>query len=301
MNDRIHATLGLAAILVLALAPPARAQPLEGTLKQAKERGVFVIGNRESSLPLSYLDNEGKPVGFSIELCRNVADAVRARLGMPGLRTEFVTVTSATRIPLVQNGTVDIECGSTVNYRARQKQVAFSVTTFPVQKQILTKVDSGIRGIDDLKGRTVAITQGTDTLELFNRLNTERKLDLRIVQGKDHAESFLLVGTGRAVAFVDDSVLMAAFRATASDPKAWVVVPGNSDIDPYALMFRKDDPIFKALVDETVVGLMKSGRFAEIYARWFEQPIPPRGVNFQSPMPESMKALIADPTDKARM
>jgi glutamate/aspartate transport system substrate-binding protein len=260
-----------------------------------------VIGNRESSLPLSYLDNDGQPVGFSVELCRNVADAVRAKLGMPGLKTAFVTVTSATRIPLMRNGTVDIECGSTVNHLTRQKQVAFSVTTLPVQKQILTKVDSGIRGIDDLKGKSVAITQGTDTLELFNKLNRERGLDPKVVQGKDHAESVLLASTGRAVAFVDDSVLMAAFRATASDPKAWAVVPGNPDIDPYTPMFRKDDPAFKALVDETVVGLMKSGRFAEIYARWFEPSIPPRGVNFQSPMPDSLKALIADPSDKARM
>ena len=300
MNDPIKIAAGLVAALFLYGSAPAAAQPLEGTLKQVKERGVFTIGNRESSLPLSYLDNDGKPIGFSIDLCRNVADAVRARLGMPGIKTEFVTVTSATRIPLVQNGTVDIECGSTVNYTSRQKQVAFSVTTFPVQKQILTKVDSGIHGIDDLKGKAVAITQGTDTLELFNKLNTERKLDLKIVQGKDHAESFLLVQTGRAVAFVDDSVLMSAFRATASDPKAWVVVPGNPDIDPYALMFRKDDPQFKALVDETVISLMKTGRFAEIYKRWFEEPVPPRGVNFQSPMPEAMKELIAHPSDTAR-
>ena len=301
MNKGTSTILGRAALLLLCMNVPAHAEPVEGTLKQVKERGVFAIGNRESSLPLSYLDNGGQPIGFSVELCRNVADAVRAKLGMPDIKTTFVTVTSATRIPLVQNGTVDIECGSTVNYLSRQKQVAFSVTTFPVQKQILTKVDSGIHGIDDLKGKTVAITQGTDTLELFNKLNTERKLDLRIVQGKDHAESFLLVSTGRAVAFVDDSVLMAAFRATARDPEAWVVVPGNPDIDPYALMFRKDDSTFKALVDETVVGLMKSGKFAEIYARWFEQPIPPRGVNFQLPMPESLKALIANPNDKARM
>ena len=200
----------------------------------------------------------------------------------------------------MQNGTVDIECGFTVNYLARQKQVAFSVTTFPVQKQILTKVDSGIKGIDDLRGKTVAITQGTDTLELFDRLNKERSLNLKIVKGKDYAESFLLVCTDRAVAFVDDSVLMASFRATAPDPKAWTVVPGNPEIDPYALMFRREDPAFKALVDETVVDLMKTGKFAALYSRWFEQPIPPRGINFQSPMPETMKTLIAHPNDQAR-
>ncbi len=290
----------LSAVLTAASIPVAVAQQLEGTLAKVKERGAFVIGHRESSLPLSYLDGEGHPVGFSVDLCRAVADAVKTKLGRPDIRIEFVPVTSSTRIPLVQNGAVDIECGSTVNYLARQKQVAFSLTTFPVQKQILTKVGSGVRGIDDLKGKTVAITQGTDTLELFNRLNRERGLNLRIVTGKDHAESFLLVSTDRAVAFIDDSVLMASFRATAPDPRAWIVVPGNPEIDPYALMFRRDDPAFKALVDETIVGMMKGGNFAALYSRWFEQPIPPRGINFQTPMPDTMKVLIAHPNDQAR-
>ena len=297
----IHRLVQAAAVsLAAASLSPAAAQPFEGTLAKVKQRGAFVIAHRESSLPLSYLDGDQHPVGFSVDLCRAVADAVKAKLGDPGIRIEFVPVTSSTRIPLVQNGAADIECGSTVNYLARQKQVAFSVTTFPVQKQLLTKVGSGIRGIDDLKGKTVAITQGTDTLELFNRLNRERGLNLKIVTGKDHAESFLLVSTDRAVAFIDDSVLMASFRATAPDPKAWAMVPGLPDIDPYALMFRRDDPAFKALVDDTVVGMMTSGKFAALYSRWFEQPIPPRGINFQTPMPDTMKALIAHPNDQAR-
>ena len=164
----------------------------------------------------------------------------------------------------------------------------------------MTKVGSGIHGIEDLKGKTVAITQGTDTLELFNKLNKERGLNLRIVTGHDHAESFLLVSTDRAVAFIDDSVLIASFRATAPDPKAWIVVPGNPEIDPYALMFRRDDPAFKTLVDETITGMMKDGKFAALYTRWFEQPIPPRGINFQTPTPDTMRALIAHPNDQAR-
>ncbi len=291
------AAAGLAALLACS---PASAQDLAGTLAKAKETGAFTIGYRESSVPLSYLGNDVTPVGFSVDLCRAVADAVKKRVGRPDLQVKFNPVNSSNRIPLVANGTVDIECGSTVNYTSRQKQVAFSVTTFPVQKVILTKVASGIHNLDDLRGKTLAITQGTDTLQLFNKLNNERHLDLKIVQGKDHSESVLLVDTGRAAAFVDDSVLLASFRASAAKPSDWVVEPGLPAIDPYALMFRRDDPQFKALVDETIIGLMKSGAFAKLYSTWFEHPIPPKGINLDAPMPEAMKALIASPNDVAR-
>jgi glutamate/aspartate transport system substrate-binding protein len=276
------------------------AQEPGSTLQKAKETGSFAIGHRESSLPLSYLDGN-KPVGFSVDLCLRVADVVKARIGRPDLKIEYVPVNSSNRIPLVQNGTVDIECGSTVNYTVRQQQVAFSVTTFPVQKQILAKKVSNILGIDDLRHKTVAFTQGTDTVQLFNKLNAERQLDLRIIQGKDHAESVLLVDTDRAVAFVEDSVLLASFRANARKPDDWVVAPGLPEIDPYALMFRKDDLGFKALVDDTIKGLMASGEFAKLYSKWFENPIPPNNINFQAPMPDSLKALIAAPNDKARL
>lgn len=292
------AVIGLLAGLGTAL--PAGAQDA-GTLQKVRETGTFTIGHRESSLPLSYLDADGKPVGLSVDLCRKVADAVKAKLGRPDIKVAYVAVNSSNRIPLVQNGTVDVECGSTVNYLARQQQVAFSVTFYPVQKQILTKVAAGIKGLDDLRGKTIAVTQGTDTLQIFTKLNADRQLGMRIVQGKDHAESFLLVETGRAVAFVDDDVLMSAFRATAAKPTDWVVVPGLPESDPYALMLRKDDTAFKALVDETVVGMMRSGEFATLYARWFETPIPPKGINFQAPMPDTLKALVASPSDKARI
>jgi glutamate/aspartate transport system substrate-binding protein len=299
----LSASLGLPVVLLGMACVNAQelgSTQLGSTLQKAKDTGVFTIGHRESSVPLSYLDDSAHPVGFSVDLCRRVADAVKARVGRPDLRIEYVPVNSSNRIPLVQNGTVDIECGSTVNYLVRQQQVAFSVTTFPVQKQILAKKVSAISGIDDLRHKTVAITTGTDTLQLFNKLNTERQLDLRIIQGKDHAESFMLVDTERAVAFLDDSVLMASFRASARKPEDWIVVPGLPEIDPYALMLRKDDPSFKALVDGTVKGLMASGEFAKLYSKWFENPIPPHNLNFQAPMPDSLKALIAAPNDNAR-
>ena len=287
-----------AGCLLAGVVAPAKAQDLEGTLKKVKETGIFTIGYRDSSLPLSYLDDKLQPVGFSIELCKNVVEAVQAKLGMPGLKVAYNPVTSATRIPLVANGTVDIECGSTANMTSRQKQVGFSYTFFVPQFKWITRAGGGINAADDLRGKAVAVTAGTNTAVFVNKINNADKLGLTIMSGKDHAESFLLVETGRASAWMEDDILLAGFRANAKNPAEFKLLDKAYPSDPYALMIRKDDAPFKALVDETLARLMRSGEFEKLYGRWFESPIPPRGINIQLPMSDALKRDIREPNDK---
>lgn len=287
-----------AACLLVSTAKPATTEELEGTLKKVKETGTFTIGHRDSSLPLSYLDDKLQPVGFSIELCKHVVDAVKATVSMPNLNVRYNPVTSATRIPLVANGTVDIECGSTANMTARQQQVGFSYTFFVPQFKWIVRTDGNINTADDLRGKTVAVTAGTNTALFVNKMNSEQNLGMTITQGKDHAESFLLVETGRASAWMEDDVLIAGFRANAKNPTDFKLLDRSYPSDPYALMFRKDDPQFKALVDETLTKLMRSGEFEKLYAQWFESPIPPRGINIELPMSDALKRDVRDPNDK---
>ena len=287
-----------AACLLVGAEAPAAAQDLEGTLKKVKETGIFTVGYRESSLPLSYLDDKLKPVGFSIELCKHVVDAVKAKLGMPDLNVKYNPVTSATRIPLVANGTVDIECGSTANMTSRQQQVGFSYTFFVPQFKWIVRADSNIKSAEDLRGKTVAVTAGTNTALFVNKMNNEENLGMTITQGKDHAESFLLVETGRASAWMEDDVLLAGFRANAKSPADFKLLDKSYTSDPYALMIRKDDPQFKALVDEALAQLMRAGEFEQIYTQWFQRPIPPKGVNMDLPMSDALKHDIKEPNDK---
>jgi glutamate/aspartate transport system substrate-binding protein len=287
-----------AACLLVSAAKPAATEELEGTLKKVKETGTFTIGHRDSSLPLSYLDDKLQPVGFSIELCKHVVDAVKATLSIPNLSVRYNPVTSATRIPLVANGTVDIECGSTANMTARQQQVGFSYTFFVPQFKWIVRTDGNINTAADLRGKTVAVTAGTNTALFVNKMNSEQNLGMTITQGKDHAESFLLVQTGRASAWMEDDVLIAGFRANAKNPTDFKLLDRSYPSDPYALMFRRDDPQFKALVDETLTKLMRSGQFEKLYAQWFESPIPPRGINIELPMSDALKHDVRDPNDK---
>jgi glutamate/aspartate transport system substrate-binding protein len=293
-----HACGIFVAAALLAAASAADAQNLDGTLKKVKETGTFTIGYRDSSVPLSYLDDKLQPIGFSLELCKHVTDAVKARLGAADLKVAYNPVTSATRIPLVANGTVDIECGSTANMTVRQKQVGFSYTFFVPQFKWIVRSNGGINSAEGLRSKTVAVTAGTNTAVFVNKLNTEGKLGMSIMQGKDHAESFLLVETGRAAAWMEDDVLIAGFRANAKNPADFRLLDQSYPSDPYALMLRKDDPQFKGLVDETLAALMRSGEFQKLYVRWFEQPIPPRGINMQLPMSDALRRDIAEPNDR---
>ena len=293
MNPRIALYLLLAAA---AGAVPAQAQDA-GTLKKVKESGSITLGIRESSYPLSYLDDRQQPVGYHIEVCNRIVDAVKSHLKLPALKVQHQAVTSQNRIPLVSNGTVDLECGSTTNNEARQKQVAFAPTTFVTNVRMAVKKSSGITSLGQLDGKPVATTTGTTSVQLMRAHEKGKGLDFKEVYGKDHADAFLMLETDRAVAFVMDDNLLAGLIATAKTPADYAIVGEVLSVEPIAIMLRKDDPAFKKLVDDTVSGLMKSGELEKLYARWFLSPIPPKNVNLNFPMSEQLKKLIKSPGD----
>jgi len=276
-----------------------QAQAQNDTLKKIKDLNTVTLGYREASIPFSYLDASLKPVGFSMDLCKSIVDRIKQQLNMRDLKIEYVAVNSSNRIPLVQNGTVDIECGGTANNPARQKQVAFSVATFVSQPRWLVRVDSGLKTAADLKGKTVVTTQGSNAVGFARQISQANGLDLKIVQAKDHSESMLMLDSGRAVAFLEDDILLAGEKANSRDPAVFALLPDGYETIYYGLVIRRDDPNFKALVDEVLSGMMKSGEFQKVYEKWFQSPIPPRGNNLQFPMSELLKERVRNPSDKA--
>jgi glutamate/aspartate transport system substrate-binding protein len=294
MHPLVPAGLALAATLA---ALPAWAAELGGTLKKIQETGMIVIGHRESSIPFSYLDDKQQPVGYAMDLCMKVVDRVKADLKMPNLQVKLNPVTSQTRIPLLTNGTVDMECGSTTNSMERQKQVAFSVAYFITKVRMVTKANAGVNSLADLNGQPVVTTTGTTSDRLIKENEVGSKIDVKNIYGKDHAESFLMMKTDRAKAFVMDDVLLAGLIANDPNPKDYVIAGETLRVEPYAIMFRKDDPQFKKIVDETLVGLMKSGEAEKIYAKWFVNAIPPKGINLNLPPSPELKDAFKNPTD----
>jgi glutamate/aspartate transport system substrate-binding protein len=276
----------------------AQAQELTGTLKKAKDTGKITLGIRESSFPLSYLDANQKPIGYHIDICLKIVDAVKKKLSLPNLKVDMVPVTSQNRIPLTTNGTVDLECGSTTNNLDRQKSVAFAPTTYVTQVRMAVKKASGINSITQLNGKPVATTTGTTSVALIRSNEKGKNLDIKEVYGKDHADSFLMLETDRAVAFVMDDNLLLGLIASSKNPAEYALVGEPLSTEPIAIMYRKDDPQFKGLVDVTVGDLAKSGELTKLYAKWFTSPIPPKGVNLQFPMSEALKEAIASPNDK---
>jgi len=289
--------IGLFAISA-AFALTIQAQELTGTLKKIKDSGTVTIGNRESSIPFSYLDDKQQPVGYSMDLCNKVVDAIKAELKMPNLKVAYNPVTSQNRITLMQNGTIDLECGSTTNSIDRQKQVSFGNTTFVTGIKMLVKADSGIKDLAQLDGKAVVTTTGTTSDALIKQNEKGKKIDVKNIYGKDHSDSFLMVESGRAAAFVMDDVLLAGLIANAKNPKEFAIVGEALRVEPYGIMIRKDDPQFKALVDKTLTGLMKSGEIVTIYNKWFMNPVPPKGINMNLPMSQELKDAIANPNDK---
>jgi glutamate/aspartate transport system substrate-binding protein len=287
--------LALASAASLASAP-ASAEP-GAVLKKIKESGELTLGYRESSIPFSYLDDKAQPVGYSIELCGRVVDVIKAELKMPALKVNRQAVTSQNRIALVANGTVQLECGSTVNNAERQAQVGFSVTSFIVATRFVAKKSANYKTVEDLKGKTVACTSGTNTVKRVRELNEARGLNMTILNGKDHAESMLLVTSGRAEAFFEDDILLTGMVATSADPTGYVLSTEGYSVDPYAIMFAKDDPEFKRLVDNALVGLYKSGEIVKIYDRWFMKPIPPKGITLNFPLGAPLQRAFAKPSD----
>lgn len=279
-------------------AAPALAEELGATLEKIKAARSITLGHRESSIPFSYYDDRQQVVGYSHDLMLRVVEAVKAELGMPALAVKLVPVTSQNRIPLVQNGTVDIECGSTTHNLERARQVAFSTTIFIVGTRLLTRKDSGIRDFDDLEGKNVVTTAGTTSERLLRKLDAERKLHLSIVSAKDHGESFLTLETGRAVAFMMDDALLYGELAKARRPGDWVVTGTPQSLEAYGCMMRKGDARFKKLVDATLARVMTSGEAEAIYRKWFQSPVPPKGLNLGFPLSDAMRKLYQAPDDR---
>ncbi|MDR5832861.1 glutamate/aspartate ABC transporter substrate-binding protein [Caballeronia sp. LZ034LL] len=290
-----------AALLVAALgfiATGAYAQDA-GTLKKIKDTGVISLGHRESSIPFSYYDDKQQVVGYSHEFALKVVEAVKTKLGMSDLKVKLTPITSQNRIPLVQNGTVDIECGSTTNNAERQQQVAFSNTIFVIGTRLMTKKDSGVKDWADLKGKTVVTTAGTTSERLLRKMNQDKNMGMNIISAKDHGESFLTLSTGRAVAFMMDDALLAGERAKSNNPGDFVIVGAPQSHEAYGCMIRKNDPEFKKVVDDAIAKVETSGDADKIYKKWFESPIPPKGLNLNFPESDDIKALYKSPNDKA--
>jgi glutamate/aspartate transport system substrate-binding protein len=280
---------------VAAGAPPLLAK--SATLDKIRETGRLSLGYREASIPFAYLGQDQKPVGLSLDLCAAVAQKVKSELGLARLDIEYVAVNASNRIPLLQNGTIDVECGSTTNTAERQKQVAFSVATFVTSPRWLVAAGSDVGAAKDLQGKTVVVTQGSLNLGVVNRIVAEQKLGVSIVQGKDHAESLLMLRTGRAAAWFEDDILIAGMVANSPDPASFKWLADTAAPSYYGLMLPREDSDFKALVDGVLKAMMASGEFANAYDKWFTRPIPPRGQNLALPMSEAMKARVAAPSD----
>ncbi|CRM18681.1 ABC transporter [Pseudomonas sp. 2822-15] len=270
--------------------------PLDGTLSKIANAKSITLGYRDASVPFSYVgDSSGTPMGYSVELANKIVERIQQKIGVAKLNVKYNLVTSQTRIPLVQNGTVDLECGSTGVTAERQKQVAFSYGFIYVKGQLLTAKDSGIQGFEDLAGKNVVTTAGTTNERFLKSYNADHKANMFVISAKDHGEAFKMLETGRAVAFYMDDALLYGERAKARDPHHWVVVGKEQSREIYSCMLRKDDPQFLAVVNETLADLYRSGEINGIYQRWFEQPIPPKGLNLEFPMTSELKAIIARP------
>ena len=267
------------------------------TLKKINDSGSITLAYRESSVPFSYLEAPGKPVGFGVDIANKVVDAIRQN-SKKDIKVAYQAVTSQNRLPLVANGTVDLECGSTTNNAARAKEVTFAVNYFYASSRMLVKKSSKVKRLGDLAGKAVATTTGSTSFGQLRKISLEKNLNLSVVPAKDHADGFLLLEAGRAQAFVMDDILLAGLLANAKNPADYEIVGEPLQTEAYACMLRKDDPAFKKLVDDTLTGMMKSGEFAKLYKKWFESPIPPRGSNLSMPMSQQLRENLKSPSDQ---
>ena len=291
-------TLPPPAAAILALAVTAAQAQTPPTLDKVRSSGSITVAYREASIPFSYLDDKAQPTGFGWEICGKVVDEVRKATGRADLKVQTQPVTSGNRIPLLQNGTIDIECGSTTNNSDRQKQVTFATNYFYTGTRFLVKAGTPVKSLDDLKGKTIVSTTGTTNFKLLRNLNEEKKLGMELLGAKDHAESALMVESGRAVAFGMDDILLYGLRASSQNPQSLAVVGEAIQVEPYAIMLRRDDPAFKKLVDDTIAALVKSGEFERLYRKWFQSPIPPKGINLNAPMSRELQDNLRNLSDK---
>ena len=289
-----YTTLFCAGLLACGVAATAHAD----TLKKVADSGKLTLAYRDSSVPFSYVEGPGKPLGFSMDIANAVVQEVKKRTGKAVLEIEYIPVTSQNRIPLLVNGTVDLECGSTTNNSTRGKDVSFAINHFYTGTRLLAKKTSRIKNYADLENKTVASTSGTTNSQVMRKYNADKKLNMQIILGKDHADSMLLVEGDRAVAFAMDDILLFGLMANAKNPAEWEVVGDSLQMEPYACMLRKDDPKFKALVDGVITGMMKSGEFDRLYKKWFMSPIPPKNINLNLPMSAQLRDSLKAPSDK---
>ena len=271
---------------------------MANTLEKAKTTGKFTLAYRESSIPFSYLGEDGKPLGFGWEMCKLIAEEVKKQTGRKDLVVESQAVTSQNRIPLIQNGTVDVECGSTTNNSERGKQVTFAINYFYTGTRFLVKADSGIKSINDLKGKKVVSTTGTTNYQILRNLNDEKKYGFELLGAKDHADALLMVESGMANAFGMDDILLYGLKASSKESAKLAVVGESIQVEPYAIMFRKDDPKFQALVNKVITNSIKTGEFEKAYKKWFQTNIPPKNVNLNAPMSKELKDNLKALSDK---
>ena len=281
-------------------AASARAEELSGTLKKIKETGSIAIGFRDSSIPFSYLDDNQKPIGYAMDICYAIVDAVKKELKLDNLAIELVPVSSSTRIPLLANGAIDLECGSTTNNPERQRQVAFSHTHFLTATRFISKKTNKLDRIEDLRGKAVVATSGTSNIKQLIEANAARNLGINVIHAKDHAEAFLMVESDRAVAFVMDDILLAAFAVGSKTPGAYVISSDSfSKPEPCGIMLRRDDPAFKKVVDDATSALYRSPEGPKLYDKWFMRKIPPKGLDLNVPMGAELKHEFANPSDSS--
>ena len=284
-------------VLAVAVGLTGAAYAQDGTLKKIRDSNSITIGHRDASIPFSYYDDKQQPVGYAVDLCMKIVDAVKSELKMPKLDVKYQLVTSANRIPLMANGTIDLECGSTTNNLDRQKQVAFTITHFVTANRWVAKKSANLKSLADLKGKTIVSTAGTTNIKQITEINAEQKLGMNIISANGHPEAFQMVETGRAVAFVMDDILLYSLVAQSRTPADYAISPDALSIEPYGIMLRKDDAAFKKVVDAAMTNLYKSGQLSPIYEKWFQKPVPPKGINLNVPMSDQFKKVVANPTD----
>jgi glutamate/aspartate transport system substrate-binding protein len=284
-----------AAATAPAAAPPAPQPP---TLQKIRATGVITLAHRESSIPFSYLDANKRPVGYALELCERVVEAVRRELKMPGLRTEYLMVTAAQRIPSLLEGKADLECGNTTNNAVRRKQVAFTMTHYFAGGRLLVRADSGVQRLSDLRGKAIVVNKGSTHATNLASAIEKGTMAARVVEAADSAQAFDMLAKGTVAAYLHDDIVLASLRANSPSPKEWAVVGDFTSVEPLAIMLRKDDPEFKRLVDFTLTRVMIDGAIRDIWRRWFEAPIPPNGVNLAVPMNALMRDQVRFPSDK---
>jgi glutamate/aspartate transport system substrate-binding protein len=285
-----------AVLAAAALGFSAAAAAQEGTLQKVKSSGSITIGHRDASIPFSYYDDKQQVVGYAVDLCNRIVDAVKTELKMPKLETKYQLVTSANRIPLMANGTIDLECGSTTNNLDRQKQVWFTITHFVTANRWVAKKSANLKKLEDLKGKTIVSTAGTTNIKQITEINGQQNLGMNIISANGHPEAFQMVETGRAVAFVMDDILLYSLAAQSRNPKDYEISAIALSVEPYGIMLRKDDTEFKKVVDAAMTNIYKSGEISKIYDKWFLKPVPPKGINLNVPMSEQFKKVIANPT-----